>query len=71
MACKKCRSERNKEFNAEINVHFPRREGQDEAAVLLFPKVMVCLECGFAEFTIPTKELPKLAPGGGHLGSMP
>jgi len=52
-------------FSAEINVHFPGREGRDEASILLFPGLLVCLECGFTELTISQKELPSLARGVG------
>ena len=65
MPCKKCLSEHQTEFDAEMNVHFPGPRGREKAAVLLYPKLLVCLDCGFAELTIPTKELPSLARGAG------
>lgn len=61
MPCQKCGSEQQREFGAEINVHFPGPEGRDRAAVLLFPKLLVCLECGFTEFVISENDLPHLA----------
>ena len=49
------------EFGAEINIHFPARERLDEPLVLLFPKLAVCLGCGFTNFTLPETELRQLA----------
>lgn len=61
MACKRCSSNKQSEFNAEMNIHFAGREGVDKPTVWLFPEIMVCLDCGFAEFTIPKVELLSLA----------
>ena len=66
MPCKKCGSEHQTEFSAEINVHLPGHKGLDKAAVLIFPKLLVCLGCGFTEFTIAENELPRLASGVGR-----
>ena len=63
MACKSCGSDNQREFGAEINIHFPGREALDKPAVLLFPKLLVCLRCGFTEFTIAETELPRLEEG--------
>jgi hypothetical protein len=49
------------EYGAEINVHFLERRDLDREAVLLFPKLLVCLKCGFTEFTISQSELPLLS----------
>ncbi len=61
MSCQKCGSEQQSKFNAEINVHFPGHEGQDKVSILIFPEVLVCLNCGYAELTISNEELPSLA----------
>ena len=60
MSCKQCSSENQKKFNAEMNIHFPGREGLDKPTVWLFPEIAVCLDCGFAEFPIPKAELHEL-----------
>lgn len=57
MACKSCGAENQEQYGAEINVHFPGRRGLDKPGVLVFPSLVVCLDCGFAEFTIPQTEL--------------
>jgi hypothetical protein len=63
MLCKSCHSLNNREFPAEINIHFPGLENLTEPTVFVFPKLLVCLDCGFAEFSIPETELPLLAKG--------
>jgi hypothetical protein len=63
MACKLCFSENQKQFSAEINLHFPGYEGLTKPTVLLFPGVNVCLHCVFAEFSISEIELHRLESG--------
>ncbi len=58
MSCRSCASNSQTEYDAEINIHL--RRDCDKAAVLVFPKLVVCLDCGFAEFTIPKPELHQL-----------
>jgi len=57
MSCKSCKSENQSNFNGEIAIHFPGLKGLDKPIVWVFPKVLVCLDCGFTEFAIPEKEL--------------
>ena len=63
MTCKGCHSEKQRVFNGEIAIHFPGLEGQDKPIVWVFPKLMVCLHCGFAEFAVPERELQVLTRG--------
>jgi hypothetical protein len=63
MACKSCGSNNQQEFGAEINIHFPGQEALDKPAVLVFPKLLVCLHCGFTEFTVLETELNRLESG--------
>ncbi len=58
MPCKKCGSDQRSEFSSEVNLHFPDLKDRDEQAVLLFPKLLVCLTCGFTEFFLSQNELP-------------
>ena len=60
MPCRLCASENQKEFGSEINIHFPGRKGLDEPTVLVFPTLIVCIDCGFTEFTIRETELHRL-----------
>jgi hypothetical protein len=62
MTCRSCTSNNRAEYGAEINIHLPK--DQDKAALLVFPKLVVCLDCGVAEFTIPEVELRQLGKRG-------
>jgi hypothetical protein len=57
MACKSCASNDEREFAAEMNLHIRGAKGTDQPAVLLFPVIVVCLNCGCTEFDIPQTEL--------------
>ena len=63
MACRSCRSENQTELGAEINIHFPGRRGLDKPTVMVYPKVVVCLDCGFTQFMLPETELRTLGKG--------
>ena len=64
MRCVGCESERLKEFASEIAIHFPGLENLHKPQVFVFPKVIVCLDCGFSEFSIVEPELKKLGGNG-------
>ena len=63
MACSSCGSERQREFGAEMNIHFPGRAGLDQPVVWIFPKLIVCLGCGLTLLTVPEAELRQLEKG--------
>lgn len=63
MACKGCHSDKQSVFNGEIAIHFPGRDGLNKSIVWVFPKLVVCLHCGFAEFAVPERELQVLEKG--------
>jgi hypothetical protein len=63
MACKQCASYDQSTFNGEIAIHFLGLEGLDKPIVWVFPKLAVCLRCGFAEFIVPERELKVLKEG--------
>jgi hypothetical protein len=50
-----------KEFAAEINIHFSGLKNLDKPSVLVFPRILVCLDCGFSRFTAPEAALELLA----------
>jgi hypothetical protein len=62
MTCRLCGSNNHAEYDAEINIHLPR--DRDRAAVLVFPRLVVCLDCSVAEFAIPEAELRLLRERG-------
>jgi hypothetical protein len=66
MSCTGCTSERQAEFGAEINIHFCGREGLDKPGVWIFPKLLVCLDCGTAQFAVAGAELAVLESSAGR-----
>jgi hypothetical protein len=61
--CESCGSENLGNFTAEIAVHFPGSKNTDKPDILVFPALIVCLDCGIAEFAVPEKELRQLVRG--------
>jgi hypothetical protein len=60
-----CASSKEAEFNAEISIHFPGPKNVDKPSVWVFPRILVCLDCGFSRFVVPETELALLAGGTG------
>ncbi len=63
MYCGSCASSGQAEFTAEINIHFRGPQNLAKPGVLVFPKVLVCLDCGFSRFITPETELARLVSG--------
>ena len=63
MPCKSCGSVNQSKFTAEMAIHFPGPKNIDKPAVWIFPELIVCLDCGTAEFAVPEAELRRLAKG--------
>jgi len=63
MSCKSCLSEHQSKLNAEVAIHFPGLKGLDKPIVWVFPKLLVCLDCGVTEFSLPERELGVLVKG--------
>jgi hypothetical protein len=63
MLCKSCQSQNEREFNGEIAIHFPGLKGLNKPIVWVFPKLAVCLDCGFTEFTVPESDTRVLREG--------
>lgn len=57
MSCSSCGSENLGGFAAEIAIHFPGLKNLHKPIVWVFPRLMVCLDCGIAQFTVPEAEL--------------
>jgi hypothetical protein len=61
MACKSCKLEKQALFPSEIAIHFPGLKELSNESVFVFPQLLVCLDCGFTEFSISEAELRRLA----------
>jgi hypothetical protein len=53
MSCKSCQADHQRNLDGEIAIHFPGLKGLDKPIVWVFPKLLVCLNCGFTEFAVP------------------
>ena len=63
MSCLLCGSKKQAEFSAEMLIHFIGFKNLGKPGVWLFPKLLVCLDCGFLQSTVPAPELSSLAVG--------
>jgi len=63
MPCKSCGSANQSKFIGEIGIHFPGFKNIDKPIVWVFPEIVICLDCGTAEFAVPEAELRLLAKG--------
>ena len=69
MSCPSCMTGHQTEFTAEISIHLSGLKNVIEPTVLLFPRLLVCLDCGFSRFAIPTAKLALLAKGAAASGA--
>jgi hypothetical protein len=60
MPCTFCASSNQMEFPAEVMIHFPGLKNADKPGVFVFPRLLVCLDCGSSSFTTPASELARL-----------
>ena len=60
MTCRSCGSEKKIHFPIFIIIDFSGLRNLDKPGVLTFPKLAVCLGCGFSEFTLEESALPVL-----------
>jgi hypothetical protein len=70
MVCKRCTSDNHRAFNGEVAIHFPGLNGLKNPIVWAFPKLAVCLNCGFTEFIVPERELRVLVHGAPVEGAL-
>jgi len=68
MPCKSCGSLNQRKFSAEIAIHVPGLKNIDKPVVWVFPEVVVCLDCGTAEFAVLEAGLRQLAKGDAAAG---
>jgi len=59
-SCPTCRPVKRVELTSEVLVHFSGLQNLDNPGVWLFPKISVCLNCGFSWFTVPETELASI-----------
>jgi hypothetical protein len=46
-----------------MGIRSPGLNGLNKPIVFVFPQLVVCMDCGTAEFVVPDAELRKLAKG--------
>lgn len=61
MSCLLCGSGNQAEFGGEILIHFKGLKNLAKPPVWVFPKLLVCLDCGSSRFMTPESELVLLA----------
>jgi hypothetical protein len=59
--CPSCQPANQRNYPAEMNIHFPGMSGLDIPTVWVFPTILVCMDCGTAMFKIPEAEREELA----------
>jgi hypothetical protein len=60
MSCNKCASKNERTFKSEFVLNFREVENLSRGPVYVCQDVVVCLECGHSELTIPRQELERL-----------
>jgi hypothetical protein len=65
MRCRLCESTNQYRFIGEMGIRFPGLRNIDKPTVWVFPKLIVCLHCGLAEFVLPEGQLNELCLLGG------
>ena len=63
MPRKSCGSANQEKFIGEMGIRSPGLKNIDKPIVWVFPQLIVCLNCGTAEFVVPEAELRVLAKG--------
>jgi len=59
--CGSCGSKNLGKFPTAISIHFPGLKNIHRPQVLVFPRLLLCLACGAAQFTVGQPELNQLA----------
>ena len=63
MHCRSCDSRNQMKFIGEMGIRSPGLKSLDMPTVWVFPELVLCLDCGIAEFAVPEAELRVLAKG--------
>ena len=59
----RCESSNQTEFASEISVHVLGLENVNKPTAMVFPRLLVCMDCGFTELTLGENELRLLGRG--------
>jgi len=55
MPCNSCGSINQEKYLAEVNIHFPGLRNAGKCPVLVFPELLVCLDCGKQNLWFPKR----------------
>ena len=61
VGCQQCGSSNQSKFAAEVAVRSPKLKDPDNLPLLVFPQLLVCLDCGATEFKFSDEELRLLS----------
>ena len=60
MSCTRCLSLHQTELNTEMNLHFRGLTFVGDPGIFVFPRVLVCLDCGLSQFVVAERELSQI-----------
>jgi hypothetical protein len=60
MFCRACKSNTPQAFATELAIHALGQQGLTSPLLIEFPKVLICLDCGFCEFGLPVATLDQM-----------
>ena len=63
MACRGCESQNQQVFPVELVFAFPGIEGTKLSPVHVSHKILICLDCGYAQLVLPPARLEQLKKG--------
>jgi hypothetical protein len=66
MSCPSCASLNLAEYATEIMIHHGGPTHPTDPGILVFPKVLVCLTCGYSRLNIAEAELRSLREASGR-----
>lgn len=69
MRCQLCGSENMSTFGGEVGIHFRGLKNIEKPTIFVFPEILVCLNCGMAQFAVPQAQLRLLIEGNAAAGS--
>jgi hypothetical protein len=60
MSCKKCASSSQRSFKSEMSIAFREHENVNRAPVYICQDILVCVDCGYIELSLPPAKLEQL-----------